>query len=295
MDASVVIPTYNRKRVLKDSLLSLFNQDYPKGRYEIVIVDDGSSDNTDKLIKSLSPPCFLKYLRHPQREGPSKARNYGIREANGEIIIFIDSDIICPPGFVSAHMRYHKKYRNIVVDGPAVYINNLDGNHRFQRFLARFDFFGGSFITANTSCKKEVLIKAGGFSEDFGLRFGWEDREFGFRIKQMGIKRKKARSAYAFHYQEKRDLQASIQKGIDQGINAVLYYKKHPNLRVKIETRFHYLLLDRLINVGNWLEKDIPKRLISSKILQVLLRRPFLIHAYAKGLREGIRRYYDRG
>ena len=288
MKVSIVIATYNRRDILEKSLECLFRQDYLKDQYEIMVVDDGSSDGTQEMVKGKNPSCTLKYLKHKERRGPSKAKNLGINHAQGKVIIFIDDDVFCPPQFVREHMRYHKKYDNVIVDGPAINTDRIDNlfNDKKKRFLAFLDFFGATFITSNTSCKRASLIKAGGFDEEFGKKFGWQDRELGFRLRKMGVRRKKNRRAYVFHFKQKRSLDdfgQLLKKEKERGINAVIFYRKHPLKKIRRQVRFRYLWYDRLIPFKKLMDRDI----------EVFHQRPFLtkfylIHAYAEGLKEGL-------
>ena len=300
MDVSVVIATYNRKNLLEKSLESLFRQNYPPDKYEIVIVDDGSTDGTEEMVKRKRPPCKLRYFRHSERKGPSKARNLGINKAEGEVIIFIDSDVLTPPEFIREHMRLHKKHRDIIVDGPAINTGKIEGvfDNRWGKLLASLDFFGASFITANTSCRKENLLKAGLFDEEFGKGYGWFDRELGLKLREMGVKRIKNRRAYAFHIKRGKALanfSELFEKAKDRGVNAALYYKKHPSRKVKHEIRFRYLFYDRLIFFKSWMEKILKKKLSlpsnkSSPLLN-LMASLYLVHIYAEGLREGLKKF----
>lgn len=93
MEISVIVPTYNRKDLLKDCLQSLFNQSYPKDKYEIIVVDDGSTDGTKEMVKELKPNVTLRYF-YQNNQGPASARNLGIKNAKGKILAFIDSDCV---------------------------------------------------------------------------------------------------------------------------------------------------------------------------------------------------------
>jgi len=297
MDVSVIIATYNRKSLLEKSLECLFCQHYSKDKYEVIVVDDGSTDGTEQMIKGKTSPCRLKYLRHNRREGQSRAKNLGIGKAKGKVIIFIDSDILVSPQFISEHMRFHKKYKNVIVDGPAINTQRIEGvfNNRWGKLLAFFDFFGASFITANTSCRKENLIKAGLFDEEFGRSFGWQDRELGFRLKQIGMRRIKNRKAYAFHIKRGviNNFTELYKKTEDRGVNAALYYKKHPLRRIKREVRFHYLWYDKLIFFKDWMDRNLRRKSFLDKAnpFSNLLIKLYLVHAYANGLKKGLKKY----
>lgn len=86
---SIIIPTYNRARLIGRAIQSVLDQTYQD--FELIVVDDGSTDNTGKVIKIFTDPR-IKYVRHEQNKGGSVARNMGIKVARGEFIAFLDSD-----------------------------------------------------------------------------------------------------------------------------------------------------------------------------------------------------------
>jgi glycosyltransferase involved in cell wall biosynthesis len=108
IDASIIIPTCNRKDLLELSLHSFNYQDYMKDRFEVILIDDGSIDGTSDMIKSLKVNYNLIFLRNEQNCGAAYARNLGLQNANGDIIIFSDSDCIVPSNFVSGHLKHHE-------------------------------------------------------------------------------------------------------------------------------------------------------------------------------------------
>ena len=300
---SVIIPTHNQKEILARTLDYLMVQDYSQDQYEIIVVDDGSTDATQEMVKSkMGSGASLRYLYQKQR-GPHFARNLGIEKAGGEIIIFVDSDIFAPPNFISEHMKFHQRLGDIVVSGPTVRTDNLDNvfadaNRRKIKKLL-FDFSGPSFITSNLSVKRKFLIRVGGFDEEF-TGFGWHDWELGLRLKKLGLKAKRNINAIVYHYKKKinlSDLPSLCKKKTEQGRNAVLYYKKHPSLRVKFGIRPQSLIFDKLIG---WIGKDFAESLIllavkeGSRWWLNLLIKWKLLHAYAQGLRDGMRKYEVR-
>lgn len=279
VEISVIIPTHNRRQILNKCLKCLFDQDYPEDRYEIIVVDDGSTDGTREDINSLNPPCNLGYL-YQARSGPHLARNRGLDAAEGEIILFIDSDIFAPPSLIREHMRFHARNDRIIVSGPLAETTNLDEDFRGikkRKFLALFDLSGPSMITSNLSVRRKYLLQVGGFDEDFE-GYGWHDWELGARLKKIGLCAKKSREALVYHLEEAKisSLEELGKKRFERGVNAALYLKKHPNLGTLLSIHPHFLILDRLI--GLWSKK----RNISLRWL--------LIQRYAEGLREGMRK-----
>lgn len=116
VDVSVVIPTYNKKDFLEITLTALGFQTYPLEKYEIVVINDGSTDGTETLVSSLKVPYQINYT-HQENQGYSGARNRGIEKASGKTIIFIDDDCIPTPTFIESHMENHQKGDNSVVLG----------------------------------------------------------------------------------------------------------------------------------------------------------------------------------
>ncbi len=300
MKISIVIPTYNRKKVLKRCLQLLFAQEFPSSEYEIILVDNGSTDGTDKIVASLSSSCSFTYLVEPRR-GPHIARNRGIKAARGEIIVFVDSDILTPPGFLMEHLKFHEIYGDkVIVSGPAVRTSNLMDDfsdiEKRKRKKKFFDWSGPSLITSNLSVRREHLLKVGGFDEEFeGM--GWHDWDLGLRLIKSGLTPKRNLDAIVYHYKEKRestDLSELLKKRIERGRNAVLYYKKHPSFRIKLGIRAHQLLTDRFFW---WIDSSTGERIVNwarknrEKFLLELLIQWKLDRAYVQGLREGMKKY----
>src|SRR5207302_8118109 len=104
---SIVVATRNRAELLCGCLESLLAQDYPRDRYEIIVVDDGSEDETASLVGSLGARAGRLCVRccRQQRGGSNRARNRGITEAQGEVVGLIDDDEIAPPGLISEAVR----------------------------------------------------------------------------------------------------------------------------------------------------------------------------------------------
>jgi len=100
---SVVIPLYNKEKYIKRTLTSVLNQSFTN--FEIVIVDDGSRDTSCNIVESINDPRI--HLIHQENGGPSKARNRGIKEANGEFVAFLDADDEWLPYKLEKQYKFH--------------------------------------------------------------------------------------------------------------------------------------------------------------------------------------------
>ena len=115
---SVVTPTFNRKRSLRRLLTALQRQTVDPKTFEVVIVDDGSKDGTAESLESETFGFGLKLCRQ-QNSGPARARNRGIEEAQGKLVLFLDDDVEPAPSLIEEHLRSHAaEAAELVVIGP---------------------------------------------------------------------------------------------------------------------------------------------------------------------------------
>ena len=192
---SVVVPTYDRLPRLRRVLAGLAAQDLDRP-FEVVVVDDGSTDGTDAYLHSGAPPLPIVASTQENR-GPGAARNRGVDLATGEIVVFLDDDVIPDPGLVRAHIRSHERHGGkTVVIGPM----RNPPDHRMspwirweQAMLAKqydameaghYDATARQFFTGNASLRREHLLAAGGF--DPTLRRA-EDVELAYRLADAGL------------------------------------------------------------------------------------------------------------
>jgi glycosyltransferase involved in cell wall biosynthesis len=233
---SVVIPTYNSHAILPHCLRSLFNQTASPDTYELVVIDDGSTDPTPEVIRNLTKeaPCHLRYVQL-EHSGRSRARNTGVLAAKAEIIIFLDSDMIVRREFVDSHLAAHT-HSGLVVNGPVINTPEpADPNKKAKRVN---DFSRAFFATGNVSVERLKLITAGLFDEQF-VEYGWEDLELGYRLRKIGLKRKKCLSAWSYHVQAPvtlKEIPAILRKEKERGHTGVMFYRKHPSFSVKMVT-----------------------------------------------------------
>jgi len=199
---SVVIPTHNKVQLLEKTLAALRNQDIGRDgrRWEILVVDDGSTDGTGEFLNSVcrDRPGESLVVRtiHPGRNvGRARARNLGGRSARGDWLLFLDDDIVAPAGLVRAHLDLLENNPGCGTIGFAVTEPRLvDGPHfhyldtRGVARLAPGPAPGRYFVTQNAAVPREAFLAIGGFDEGFS-GYGFEDMELAFRLEdQAGIR-----------------------------------------------------------------------------------------------------------
>lgn len=195
---SVVTPTRDKRALLERTLSALRAQQLPPGvEWEVVVVDDGSTDGTGAWLASLGggdgPP--LRVVTPPANVGRARARNLGAAAARGRWLLFLDDDIVAPPGLVAAHLDLLGRHPGDGVIGYAVTAPDLvDGPHlRYldTRGVARLPAGPAParyFVTQNASVPREAFRAVGGFDEAFH-GYGFEDMEVAFRLEeQAGVR-----------------------------------------------------------------------------------------------------------
>ncbi len=237
---SIVIPTYDRLPILKKCLKALETQRIPAGSvisgYEIVLVDDGSSDGTLEWLQASAVdfPHVKSYLQDHQ--GPAAARNLGVEKATGDTIIFIDSDLVVTENFLTAHAQALTAANSdrIFTYGRVINTCNFDAPTSEPYKLT--DFSAAYFATGNVAIARRWLDEAGLFDPRFQL-YGWEDLELGVRLKQLGLKLIKCADAVGYHWHPPfalAQIPNLIDKEIQRGRMGVLFYQKHPTWDVRM-------------------------------------------------------------
>ena len=128
---SVVIPTWNRARLVCEAIESAFAQ--RPGAVEVIVVDDESTDNTQETLAERFGSS-IELLRMPRRCGPGAARNAGVRVATGELLAFLDSDDLWLPGKLDAELRMFERYPNaeaVITDSQGFFEDTPDDGTRF--------------------------------------------------------------------------------------------------------------------------------------------------------------------
>src|SRR5258708_12940009 len=116
---SIVVTTYDRRETLAKCLQALAEQDWPISNYEVIVVDDGSTDGTQEFLRTLKYGPVLRVLDQPNR-GLAAARNAGLRAARNELVLFLDDDLLCKPQVVSEHLKAHERGNCQLAFGPVL-------------------------------------------------------------------------------------------------------------------------------------------------------------------------------
>ena len=124
IEVSVIIPTYNRFPLNLLTLYSLERQSFDSGRFEVILIDDGSTDETFQELTNYHAPYSYKYVKCLTNMGRAKVRNKGIDCARGSILIFLDAEMIVDPNFISLHVKEQQKSEKVVVTG-AFHLKNV--------------------------------------------------------------------------------------------------------------------------------------------------------------------------
>lgn len=238
---SVIIPTYNRMRLLGLTLEALTRQDLGTDAFEVLVVDDGSSDASADVAAAYAARLNLRYFRQAD-EGyrVAKARNVGIAHAQAPVCVFVDSGVLLHSGALTAFLRRHARPEPVAAIGY-VYCFNLD-NEDAGRMVEELDFadvdltvarldrdgawldvredfyarYGEAlhelpapwleYWTCNASADTALLRRVGGFDEAF-RSWGTEDIELGYRLFRAGARFELVRDARAIHHPHPKALE----------------------------------------------------------------------------------------
>lgn len=243
---SIVMPVYNRGYILEKTLYYLTLQDYENIEY--VIVDDGSTDNTSEIVKKFPK---IKYI-YRENGGCAAARNTGIKNSTGDIILFVDSDVFVPPDLARIHVKYHLKFSRAIVQGQIIRIIRIED--AFRQKFSIYDYSRSFFDTANVSVRKKDLEKVGGFDE-INFKKGWEDLDIGIRLLKDGVKVKRIiREGYVWHYEgdySKESILDFFEDRVREGKASVDFLKKYPTFQAKMMTMatpFFLWLSEKIFN-----------------------------------------------
>jgi GT2 family glycosyltransferase len=229
---SVVVSVHNGEGSIRDCLGALLSQDY-RGRKEIIVVDDGSTDRTAAEVRKFRKVKLVSQTH----KGPAAARNLGIRHAAGEIILFTDHDCVPERGWIREMLKPFRNPNVMGVQGAyktrqkelVARFVQMEIEDRYERMKKwqTVDFIG-TYSAAYRSC---VFQKFGGFDESFPLASG-EDSELSFRLSKKGCKMVFNPKAIVYH-KHPASLSEYLKVKFWRAYWRVLLYRKHRSKAVR--------------------------------------------------------------
>jgi len=312
---SVVLGTYNQRDVLKLVLQSFNDQNCRPEDFEVVVVDSSSTDGTEQMVRAF-PFSYYKI----DNRGKTAARNHAIRQARADLILITDGDMIAHPDLVKEHILFHEETAKFTCpSGRRVrrFPNGAVAEGKTCNFKKKKDSLDdclapdnlvpyltenpkpykklpfSNFLTGNLSIKKETIMKAGLFDEDF-TGYGWEDIELGYRVTKMGVPILFLASAINYHYHFFEDIDM-LKRKFDMGRSAQVFLKKHPDMEVKLYLGINPLAMAiyRFLKSTPNLFKVIEKKAKNSKFFEYVLEE-YYYRAGLTGNRDVQSRVCDR-
>jgi glycosyltransferase involved in cell wall biosynthesis len=265
MFLSVVIPTYNRLPILQKCLLALEEQqlESPITGYEIVLVDDGSTDATLAWLADHAPQLPHLQLIRQEHGGPAAGRNRGVQAARGDVIVFIDSDLVVTPSFLRCHaqalQRHWRQRGHPLCFTYGAVINTANFEHPTAEPHKLRDLSFAYFATGNVAIERQLLERAGLFDTRFRL-YGWEDLELGERLRRLGVELVRCPEAVGYHWHPALRLEQIpdlIRVEQERAKMALVFFLKHPTLRVRfiVQYTWLHLLLWEVLTLGGLLNE----------------------------------------
>jgi glycosyltransferase involved in cell wall biosynthesis len=242
MEASVIIPARNRAGQLKLALDALDTQQ-TDSRFEIIVVDDGSTDGTKQVCEAHQSVKYISLQRtvDDKLRKAAEARNLGARSARGNIFIFLDADMVPDEHFVKNHINAHRIHssehlvvlglRKEVRDSSIVQDSREPYFNAFKDDVAAMDDPWSLLYSHNFSVSKDDFKRVGGFSTYFDV-WGAEDQELGYKLFMNGARFMLDRSLVAFHLPHETEYQSELSRRAGVLKNALKFYNHYKDERI---------------------------------------------------------------
>ncbi|GAG85225.1 unnamed protein product, partial [marine sediment metagenome] len=230
---SVIIPSKDSKNTLIKVLEALLLQTWEN--FEVIVIDDGSNDYTSELFCSnnFKLPKF-KYYRFNENLGRSKARNMGLNLSQGDLLLFLDADCLpADENFIYQHIVGHKIIKNCALIGNIKVYPSIYKDNKFARYVVyrssivekrNIEYCNVPyryFSSANVSILRKNLPNNILFDESI-IDYGWEDRDFGFKLKNLGLKFAFSEKALVYHLDYDASLRRQCEREYNLGKNVAI-------------------------------------------------------------------------
>jgi glycosyltransferase involved in cell wall biosynthesis len=266
-ELSVVIPTFNRSEHLRVCLDALVQQTQPASDFEVVVVDDGSSDGTEEMLERISTAFALHVVRQ-ENQGYGAARNHGVEVASGRYLLFLDDDVVASPELVAEHLRVQREHGGAVVVAPKLLPNRANRLTRdlaenrlnYYRRLAERPLTYGDCWAGNLSVPRSEFLAVGGFAVDLRREV---DTELGYRLQADGVRLVFAPHAVATDH-DPETVQERLADAELRGANTLELWRRHPPMISRSALAGHPEFLSRsLIALRRALLRlNVPPRLL---------------------------------
>jgi glycosyltransferase involved in cell wall biosynthesis len=235
LQVSVVVPTFRRPKLLQRCLRALAAQTLARNEFEVIVVDDGHSDSTQRVVDVAAaqwPPGRLRYLRPLQGRGPAVARNCGWSAARAPLVAFTDDDTLPAPDWLAQGLRamrgngYVALGGRVVVPRPEARAGRVPPPTDHERMTRGLET--ARFVTANAFVRRSALAQVHGFDERF--RRAWrEDSDLEFRLERQVGPVGRCEDAVVLHPVREEPWGISLRQQKNVYFDALLY-RKHPRL-----------------------------------------------------------------
>lgn len=232
MRFSIIIPAYNAEKTLSSCLASLTDQSLSKELFEVIVVDDGSTDSTSKIAGQFN----IHYI-YQANQGPAAARNRGARDAKGDIILFTDSDCI-PDHYWIQQMTRPFSAPDVVAVKGAYKTRQRELVARFAQaeFEDRYDLLKKRSIidmidTYSAAFRKDVFLNIGGFDQSFPVANN-EDTDLSYRLAAKGYKLVFNQGAFVYHTHPDSFLKY-LKLKFRRGYWRMVVYRRYPDKAIK--------------------------------------------------------------
>lgn len=234
ISCSVIIPTFRQTDILAQTLISLQNQDL-KMEYDILVIDNNLEKTLNQEVRKIVNDAHMNYFLE-ERRGSAAARNMGVKQAKGDILVFVDDDVKANQFFLQSHIDHHLREKDLVVVGKVEQTSNrrnwfnqyIKESHIFNcPITAKEELIRPLFYGANSSVRREWVEAVGGFDERFMRR---QDGELAYRLKKAGLKFIAEPEAKVEHYSNFTP-EGYLKRSRANGYYLAMLWEKHPELR----------------------------------------------------------------